>query len=150
MSAIRVLFSLTLLVSTTAAAQAPRQQIEAQNAKFLAAANAKDGAAVGALYATDAMVLAPNAPAIKGREAIAAFWGGMVKNGLKVDKLATTEVVAHGGMAHEMGEYSLQVTPAKGAVIHDHGKYIVIWKRDGKQGWQLYRDIWNSDVPAAK
>lgn len=150
MSAIRVLLGLTLLATGTVSAQAPRQQIEAQNAKFLAAVSAKDAAAVGALYATDAMVLAPNAPAIKGRDAIAAFWGGMAKNGLKVDKLATTEVVARGGMAHEMGEYALQVTPATGAVMRDHGKYIVIWKRDGKHGWQLYRDIWNSDVPAAK
>ena len=150
MSALRVLLGLTFLATTTAAAQAPRQQIEAQNAKFIAAVNARDAATVGALYATDAMVLAPNAPAIKGRDGITAFWGSMARNGLKVDKLATTEFVAHGGMAHEMGEYSLQVTPATGPVMHDHGKYIVIWKRDGKHGWQLYRDIWNSDVPAAK
>jgi ketosteroid isomerase-like protein len=51
-------------------------------------------------------------------------------------------------MPHEMGTYSLDIKPPKGAVMHDHGKFIVIWKRDPQAGWQLYRDIWNTDVPA--
>jgi ketosteroid isomerase-like protein len=51
-------------------------------------------------------------------------------------------------MPHEMGTYSLDIKPPKGAVMHDHGKFIVIWKRDPKAGWQLSRDIWNTDVPA--
>jgi ketosteroid isomerase-like protein len=150
MSAIRVVLTLTLLATSSAAAQTPRQQIEAQEAKFTAAVNAKDGTAAGAFYATDAMLLVPNAATIKGREGIGAFWGGMAKDGLKIDKLTTTEVVKHGDMADEVGEYSLQVTPVTGPVMHDHGKYIVIWKHDRKHGWQLYRDIWNSSVPAAK
>ena len=150
MSVFRVALALTCIATSAAAAQTPRAQIEASNAKFTAAVNAKDAAAVGALYANDGMLLPPNAVAIKGREAIAGFWGGMAKNGVHVNKLTTIEASAHGNMAHEVGEYSLDITPATGAVMHDHGKYIVIWKKDGKHGWQLYRDIWNSDVPAAK
>jgi ketosteroid isomerase-like protein len=28
----------------------------------------------------------------------------------------------------------------------DDGKYVVLWKRE-KDGWKLYRDIFNSNTP---
>jgi ketosteroid isomerase-like protein len=30
----------------------------------------------------------------------------------------------------------------------DHGKFLEVLKREG-QGWKLYRDIFNSDMPVA-
>ena len=127
----------------------PRTQIDAANSHFMTTFNRGDGAGVAQYYATDAVLMPPNAAAVHGRSGIAELWGGFAKMGGTNLKLHTTELVAHGDMAHEMGTYSLDVKPAKGAAMDDHGKYIVIWKRDPKAGWQLYRDIWNSDVPAA-
>ena len=31
----------------------------------------------------------------------------------------------------------------------DKGKYVVVWKPVNGE-WKLYRDIWNSSMPAAK
>ncbi len=45
----------------------------------------------------------------------------------------------------EQGRYEL--ADADGNVA-DHGKYIVIWKRDGDD-WKLHRDIWNTSTPPA-
>ena len=38
-----------------------------------------------------------------------------------------------------------------GSVVHDHGKFMVLWKRNAKGEWKWHRDIYNSDVapPAA-
>ena len=145
-----VAVALALLPAAPLAAQnAPRAQIDAVNSHFMATFNRGDGAGVAQYYSTDAVLMPPNAAAVHGRSAIGDLWGGFGKAGGTNLKLHTTELVAHGDMAHEMGTYSLDVKPAKGAVMHDHGKFIVIWKRDPKAGWQLYRDIWNSDVPAA-
>ncbi len=126
----------------------PRSQIDAVNAHFMSTFNGGNATGVGQFYSADAVLMPPNSAAVKGRAAIASTWGEFGKMGGTNLRMHTTELVAHGDMAHEMGTYSLDIKPAKGAVMHDHGKFIVIWKRDPKAGWQLYRDIWNSDVPA--
>jgi len=145
-----VVLALSVLVAAPLAAQGtPRAQIDAVNSRFMATFNRGDASGVGQFYSADAVLMPPNGDAVKGRSAIANAWGGMGKAGGTNLKLHTTELVAHGDMAHEMGTYSIDIKPPKGAVMHDHGKFIVIWKRDSKAGWQLYRDIWNSDVPVA-
>ena len=145
-----VVVALALFPAVPLAAQnSPRAQIDAVNSHFMATFNKGDAPGVGQFYSTDAVLMPPNGEAVRGRSGIAKAWGEFGKMGGTNLKLHTTELVSHGDMAHEMGTYSLDVKPAKGAVVHDHGKFIVIWKRDPKAGWQLYRDIWNSDVPAA-
>jgi ketosteroid isomerase-like protein len=143
-----VVLALTVLAAAPLAAQnTPRAQIDAVNARFMATFNRGDAVGAGQFYSTDAVLLPPNSAAVHGRSGIAGAWAAFGKMGGTNLKLSTIELVAHGDMAHEMGNYSLDVKPPKGALVHDHGKYIVIWKRDPKAGWQLYRDIWNSDVP---
>jgi ketosteroid isomerase-like protein len=145
-----VVLALSVLAAAPLAAQSTaRAQVDAVNSRFMATFNRGDAAGVGQFYSTDGVLMPPNGAAVKGRSAIAKAWGEMGKMGGTNLKLHTTELVAHGDMAHEMGTYSIDIKPAKGAVMHDHGKFIVIWKRDPNAGWQLYRDIWNSDVPAA-
>ena len=145
-----VAVALTLLAAAPLSAQnTPRSQIDAVNSRFMATFNRGDAAGVGQFYATDAVLMPPNAAAVHGRKGISGAWADFGKMGGTNLKLHTTELVAHCDMAHEMGTYSLDIKPAKVAVMHDHGKFIVIWKRDPKAGWQLYRDIWNTDVPAA-
>jgi ketosteroid isomerase-like protein len=144
-----VVLALTAFAAAPLLAQnSPRPQIDAANAHFMATFNGGNAAGAGQFYSADAVLMPPNSTAVHGRADIAKAWAEFGKMGGTNLKLHTTELVAHGDMAHEMGTYSLDIKPAKGAVMHDHGKYIVIWKRDPKSGWQLYRDIWNSDVPA--
>lgn len=68
--------------------------------------------------------------------------------GIRNVKLTTLEVELLGRTAAEVGQYEIDVKPASGTAMHDHGKYIVLWKRDAKGEWQLYRDIFNTDVAA--
>ena len=46
--------------------------------------------------------------------------------------------------AIEVGTYVLK---GEGGAVADEGKYIVVWKKDGK-AWKLYRDIFNSSRAA--
>ena len=144
-----VVFACSVLAAAPLAAQGtPRSQIDAVNARFMATFNRGDAAGVGQFYSPDAVLMPPNSAAVHGRAGISSAWADFGKMGGTNLKLHTTELVAHGDMAHEMGTYSLDIKPSKGAVMHDHGKFIVIWKHDPRAGWQLYRDIWNTDVPA--
>lgn len=119
-----------------------KKEIAAIGAKWQAAYNAGDGAAVAALYAEDAMLFPPNAGPVAGRAAIEAFWSQAASQGAS-DELKTKEVFAMGDMATELGTYS--ATAADGSHA-DHGHYMVVYKKvDGK--WMMYRDTWNSDMP---
>jgi uncharacterized protein (TIGR02246 family) len=110
-------------------------------AKWQAAYNAGDGAAVAALYTKDAALLPPNSAPVQGGEAITAFWSTAVGQGATT-KLTSKEVYAMGDMAVEVGTYS--GTNADGS-HQDHGHFTVVYKKvDGK--WMMYRDMWNSDM----
>ena len=94
------------------------------------------------LYTEDAVVMAPNSPTVFGRSAIQAFWDGARKAGVARVEVKTIEVSGTGGdTTYEAGTYVLY--DAAGKAIDD-GKYVVIWRREGKP-WHLYRDIWNSN-----
>jgi uncharacterized protein (TIGR02246 family) len=136
------------VVAGSAAAQSPshRPGIEAANARFTADFAKGDAAAVASHYTVAGQVFPPNGDVVRGREAIAAFWKGVMDAGIKGVKLTVVEAEAHGGTAHEVGTY---VLTGEGGKTLDTGKYIVVWKRDGGS-WKLHRDIWNTSLPASK
>jgi uncharacterized protein (TIGR02246 family) len=122
--------------------QAVRSAIEGTNAQFVEAANSGDTARVASLYTEDAVLLAPNAPMMRGRQEIKAFFDGMVAQmGLPKLQLNTKQVEEHGDTAWEVGAYTMKLQG-----VSDEGKYIVVWKRHGSD-WKLAADIWNTDSP---
>lgn len=117
--------------------------IKANNKALGAALAAGDATAISKMYAKGAKLLPPNAGVIKGKD-IKAFWDTTVAAGVNGVKLKSQEVELHGSTAIEVGSYTMS---AGGAVI-DEGKYIVVWKKEGRD-WKLSRDIFNTSRPAA-
>jgi uncharacterized protein (TIGR02246 family) len=120
-------------------------QIEAGNKKFMDAFRRGDAAAMADLYTAQGQLLPANSDFVRGTEAIREFWQGAMAMGLKDATLETVEVEDHGDTAIEVGRYRLL---APGGAVADHGKYIVVWKREGGV-WKLHRDIWTTSQPAA-
>jgi uncharacterized protein (TIGR02246 family) len=128
--------------------QAVRSRIEETNAEFSAVASRGDAAAIAALYTDDAVVLAPNAEMVRGKQAIKGLFDGMIQQmGAPQLTLRTIQVDEVGDMANEIGEYTLKFQAAGGAPVTDVGKYVVIWKRQGDDSWKLHIDIWNTNSP---
>ena len=122
--------------------------IRRANADF--AANARSGNAqtlVTNFYAPDSVVMAPNMPALRGRDAIQQFWTGFLASGSVDLALTSTNVTQPASdVAVETGRYDLSLRPASGQAIKDAGKYMVVWKKsDGR--WWAAEDIFNSDMP---
>ena len=116
--------------------------IEANNRALGAALTAGDAAAISRMYAKGAKLLPPNAGILKGKD-IRAFWQAAVDGGITGVRLKSQEVEAHGATAIEVGTYAM--SSPTGPV--DEGKYIVVWKREGRE-WKLARDIFNTSRPA--
>jgi uncharacterized protein (TIGR02246 family) len=133
-------------------AAAVRQAIEATNARFATAAVASDTAALASLYTDDAIMMASNAPAARGHDAIAKGFGSMIAAmKLSAIKLTTQDVIVSGDYAIETGTYDLTGQALKGGKApHDVGKYLVVWKKQADGSYKMLRDIANSDLPPMK
>lgn len=138
------LFVLTSLAADGVVAQDDAAGIERANAALAAAVASGDADAAVALYTEDGMLMAPNAPAATGHDAIRAAFQEMIEAGVGSLALTSDELEVFGDTAHEVGRYVLEA--ADGSHL-DHGKYVVIWKRTD-DGWKLHRDIFNSDMAA--
>jgi ketosteroid isomerase-like protein len=122
--------------------------IRRANSEFSAnvrTANAQ--AIVDNYYAPDAVGMAPNMPALHGREALRQFWTGFLSTGA-IDVVLTSDNVSQpsSDVAVEMGHYDLSITPSGAQAIKDKGKYLVMWKKENGRWWAV-EDIFNSDLP---
>ena len=111
--------------------------------------NSGDGAAVAALYADDAVLMAPNVPAARGIAAIRDYYSKTAPefqaSGLTAVEGPTGDIGISGDLAWQGTTYT--VTDKAGATV-DVGKILtVLQKRNGK--WMIIRDTWNSDAAAA-
>jgi len=102
-----------------------------------------DSTAMAAHYASDATVMPPNSEQVKGND-IVNFWGGAVRMGVKDLKLNITDISGDGDVYAESGTYEMFGADNKSL---DKGKYVVVWKKQNGN-WKMYRDIWNSNMPA--
>ena len=60
-------------------------------------------------------------------------------------ELETLEILGRGDVVSEVGSYELHGPDGQEM---DHGKYVVVWKKEGG-GWKLHRDIFNTSMPPA-
>ena len=148
---------LTLVVTGLAAVGAAAQQKaaggdEAAIAKVRAAYNsaiqAQDAAAIAKLYAEDGTEMPPNAPAAKGRAAIEKYHKDLAQQiMIHGSTITPTDTRVSGNLACDIGTYKQQVMSMKtGAIADDHGKYVVILRKEGGN-WLIADAIYNSDVP---
>ncbi len=141
------LMTLVFVVLMAGCMQAPQTDLEGFKATrnvWQSAYDAKDPAASAAIYAEDGALLPPNSETISSRAAIEAYLTESLASGISVG-LKDTEVFAHGDVGYVAGTYTS--TDAGGATV-DKGKYVEIWRQvDGE--WQIYRAIWNSNLPLA-
>lgn len=105
----------------------------------------KDTVWIAALHAEDARALPPNAEPVVGRDAVAAFWGELVRTeGLEISwEPSSAHVSAGGDMAYEFGTYDMTLPDGS----TDEGKYLVVWvEEDGE--WKVAADMFSSNLPA--
>ncbi len=95
-------------------------------------------------YTSDAVLLAPNMPAMGGTAGLGGFYNAArTQMGVKGITLTTTDVFGGGDYATEQGTYELLGADNKAM---DKGKFLVLWKKTDA-GWKMYRDCFNSDNP---
>ncbi|MBW2463098.1 MAG: DUF4440 domain-containing protein [Deltaproteobacteria bacterium] len=133
---------MVLIASPASAADDAAAGIAATNLAFETQLGAGSGTGLAALYTANGQLMPPSSDFVTGTEAIAAAWQAVIDSGIAGGDLETLEIEAHGDTATEVGTFQLR--DAAGKTV-DHGKFIVIWKKDG-DSWKLHRDIFNSSM----
>lgn len=125
--------------------------VRATDAEWLAAVKTKDFDRALTFWSDDAIVLAPNAPAIVGREAIRKYVSGASAiPGFSIN-WATDKIwiSASGDLAYSSGTSQITVTTPEGKAVTEHNKGLVVWKKQADGSWKCVADIWNAETPAA-
>src|SRR5256884_4274819 len=128
-----------------------KQAIDAADAKWARLTAAGHADSLADLYHANGVMLPPNMPPVRGRDAIRAFMTTMNSRSSPPPVLTVRadSVWAQGPLALELGRWNFAwAAGAKrppGAPAADSGKYIVRWVNENGR-WLMVQDIWNSDV----
>ena len=146
-----VLLSFTFAGTAAAADTKIEQALRDLDAKWSAAAGAKDVDKTVSYYAESAVVMPPNASAATTKESIRSAWKEMLTTpGAAIRWKATkVEVAKSGDLAYVSGTYEETMTDASGKSVKDHGKYVEVWEKQADGTWKVVADIWNSDLPVS-
>jgi len=134
--------SQTIVGLTASDEAAVRQALDIE----MKAANAADAAGWAAVYAQDAVVLRPHAPAVQGREAIQQWLATLPP--ISNAKGQGVELVGYGDLAYLRGSYTMTFSlPGAPAPFDEQGKFLQIYRKQTDGSWKLTREIYNSDLP---
>lgn len=99
---------------------------------------------VAALFAPDALLMAPNREAAQGPKAIERVLRELGDSGYQDLRFTTTRVDYSGDMAFEAGRYTVNIQ-LKDKNLVDGGNFIRVWRRLG--AWLIVADSRNSNLP---
>jgi len=98
------------------------------------------------LYATDALVLRPNVPPIRGTAAIREFYFTALDAGLGEAEFDPMRVELFGDIAFEAGRCKTLVPTAVGKRREERGKYLILFAKQPAGEWKAIVDCWSSDL----
>ena len=126
--------------------------IRAVDAEWARAATAGDAKALTAVYASDATLLPPNEPNVKG-EAVGKYNADMLSAFPAKMELTTEAVEGRGDLAYAVGTWRAIPTPKKAGakpLPTEEGKYLEVLKKQADGSWKLVYDMWSSSAPLGK
>lgn len=97
---------------------------------------------IAASYTDDGKIFPTGTPIIEGPEALEKYWTLPSTTKILKHKVTPTEIRIVKRIAYDYGYYEGETLTAKGEKIPWKGKYVIIWKKIGKD-WKIYLDIWN-------
>ena len=98
------------------------------------------------IYASDAMLLRPNHPSIRGTAAIREFFVTALDAGFCDAELDPVRVEVFGDIAYEAGRCKALIPIAVSKRREERGKYLTICARQSNGEWKIIADCWSSDL----
>lgn len=121
--------------------------IEHTNALTLQALNEGDLELLNEMTAENHIMMIPNRPELRGREAILEANANLISSWNIVERWMPIETVVSGDYAWQRGEFDINMTPKRDAVppILSKGKYLHIYERQDDGSWLMIRDMFSDN-----
>jgi uncharacterized protein (TIGR02246 family) len=129
-----------------------KASIRAVDEEWARAAQAGHGEGIAALYASNAVLLPPGEPMVKG-DAAKKYWVDFTNGFSGPTTLNTIAVEGSGDVATAIGTYKMTLTPKKAGakpLPPEEGKYLEVLKRQDDGSWKLIYDMWSPNAAPAK
>ena len=123
---------------------AVEKQIREKEARWMAAYNSHDAAALASNYAEDAALANPDTPLVTGLDAIRKETAGFAADpNLKIqfssDRIG---VAASGELAYSRGHYDMTYTdPETKKVADSSGHYLTVYRKQADGSWKAVEDF---------
>jgi len=106
--------------------------------------NKGDAQRLAELFTTDAVMLPPSEPPVRGRDHIRARHGGLFREFRLKHRLNAADVIVTQGWAFATGTYEMELQPrTEGKTSRRDGHFLTILNRGPSGSWQIARDTWN-------
>ncbi len=110
--------------------------------------NTGDAALWGSLWDNKGIRMPPDAPAVLGKAQIRAGAEGRFAQFNSQIAITNEETWVFGNLAFARGTFTLSRTPkAGGETAFYDGKYLTVFRKQADGSWEIFRDIWNSNLP---
>jgi len=118
-----------------------RADFDSLRAEYQDLANAGNAAAVAGLYTADAVLVEPDGTVLKGREAIAQYFGNVLQGMSGLD-IQTSEAFVHGDMVAGYGTFSQTLTGPEGPMnMSGMWQTVCVYGADGSLKIRLHLDM---------
>ena len=105
---------------------------------MIAAATSSDPARLAAVYTSDAVLMNPNAPDVRGQVDIEAhFRRAFAAIAIREMNLMPIEVTVCGRRAYELSEFTQLIGRARQTPAEDRGRVMLVWAREPDGRWRI-------------
>lgn len=155
-----VLVTVAALSLAGCAPAAPQADIEAEKAAIQAAdaecshaAQARDvQGALAACWSEDAIIFPPGFAPVRGADALQEYVeGAFALPGFSISwEIDEVHISASGDMAYQIGTNEVSFEGPDGATVTDHGRVLLVWRKQSNGSWKVASEVWNAGLPAGE
>ena len=125
------------------------EAIRKRQDEFLAAHSFNDGAKLAEFCTDDALLIPPDEPIVRGKQAIAEWYQLQLKKAPPIEnpKVILEEIEVFGNLGFNRGDFILKFEgETTDKPIIQKLRFITIWRKQPDGNWKFYRDIWNTNA----
>jgi ketosteroid isomerase-like protein len=123
-----------------------RSEVQDCVAGFCAALCERDPEAAASFFHRDATIVAAGVPVVRGAEAVRGYCADIIAAGVSSPVMRTDLVnELGGGEVTEVGHYEMTIEAPGAEPLADHGKYVVVYRRDEQGRLRIWLDTFHSD-----